>query len=81
MVIQIPYAEIGIGIAVLLGLGAFVVAETVKQRAAIAGFAVLSLLMGALLRSPAGQVVSVVGWATFGIGCIIFLRLNGLGVR
>ena len=78
---QLPYAAIGIGIAVLLGVGAFVVAETVRQRVVIAGFAILILFLGALLRSPAGQVVSLIAWVVYGIGCLIFLRLNGLGVR
>jgi hypothetical protein len=81
MVPQIPYAAIGIGIAVLLGVWAFLVAETVEQKAVIAGFAGLILLFGALLRSPAGQVVSLVGWIVYGIGCVIFLRLNGLEIR
>lgn len=78
---MIPYAAIGIGIAVLLGIWAFLVAETIKQKAFIAGFAVLIFVFGALLRSMAGQVVSLVGWIVYGIGCLIFLRLNGVGVR
>lgn len=81
MVPQIPYAAIGTGIAVLLGVWAFLVAETIKQRAVIAGFAVLIFLFGALLRSTAGQVVCLAGWVVYGIGCLIFLRLNGVGVR
>lgn len=81
MVPQIPYSAIGIGIAVLLGIWAFVIADAARQRAAIAGFAVLIFLFGALLRSTAGQVVSLVGWVVYGIGCLIFLRLNGVGVR
>ncbi len=81
MIPQIPYEAIGIGIAVLLGVWAFLVAETIKQRAVIAGLAVLIFLIGAQLRSTAGQVVSLVGWVVYGIGCLIFLRLNGVGVR
>jgi hypothetical protein len=78
---MIPYAAIGTGIAVILGVWAFLVAETIKQRAVIVGFAVLIFLFGALLRSTAGQVVSLAGWVVYGLGCIIFLRLNGVGVR
>ena len=81
MVPQIPYAAIGIGIAVLLGIWAFLVAETIKQRTVIAGFAVLIFLFGALLRSMTGQVISLAGWVVYGIGCLIFLRLNGVGIR
>jgi len=43
---QIPYAQIGIGIAVISGIWAFIVAETARERAAIAGFAVLVFLVG-----------------------------------
>lgn len=81
MVPQLPYAAIGVGIAVLLGIWAFLVAETIKQRAVIAGLAVLIFLFGALLRSVTGQVLSLAGWVVYGIGCLIFLRLNGVGVR
>ena len=81
MVPQIPYSAIGIGIAVIFGVWAFVVAETVKARAVIAGAALLVFLAGAVLRSPAGQLVALIGWVVYGIGCIIYLRLNGMEIR
>jgi hypothetical protein len=81
MVPQIPYSAIGIGIAVIFGVWAFVVAETVKERAVIAGGAVLILIVGAVLRSRTGQLIPLVGWIVYGIGCIIFLRLNGMEIR
>ncbi|HOW85401.1 MAG TPA: hypothetical protein P5119_07830 [Candidatus Aminicenantes bacterium] len=81
MIPQIPYQAIGIGIAVILGVWAFVVAETAKERAVIAGFAILIFLVGSTFRSLAGQVVSLAGWILYGIGCIVFLRLNGMEIR
>ena len=81
MVPQIPYSAIGIGIAVIFGIWAFIVAETVKERAAIVGIAILVFLSGAIFRSPAGQLIALIGWVLYGIGCIIFLRFNGVGVR
>ena len=81
MVPQIPYAAIGTGIAVLLGVWAFLVAETVKERAIIAGVPVLAFLVGSLAPSLAGQLIALIGWILYGIGCVIFLRLNGVGVR
>jgi len=81
MVPLVPYGAIGIGIAVLLGVWAFVVADTARARTVIAGAAVLVFLIGAVFRSQAGQLVALVGWIVYGIGCIIFLRLNGLEVR
>jgi len=81
MIPQIPYAAIGIGIAVILGVWAFLVAETVKERAYIAGIFAVIFLAGVILRSPAGQVISLVGWVLYGLGCIIYLRYNGMGIR
>jgi len=78
---QIPYAAIGIGIAVIMGIWAFLVAETIKQRAVIAGAPLLIILAGSLFRPFAGQLVALFGWIIYGVGCIIFLRLNGLEVR
>jgi len=81
MVPQIPYASIGIGIAVILGIWAFLVAETVKERVFVAGIPAIVFLTGVILRSPAGQVISLVGWVLYGLGCIIYLRYNGMGIR
>jgi hypothetical protein len=78
---QIPYAAIGIGIAVLAGVWAFVVADTTRERAFIAGAAGLIVLIGAIFRPPAGPLLTLFGWVVFGVGCIIFLRLKGLGIR
>ena len=78
---QIPYAAIGIGIAVILGVWAFLAAETARARGVIVGAAVLIVLTGAIFRSAAGQLVSLAGWVIYGIGCVIFLRLNGLEIR
>jgi hypothetical protein len=78
---QIPYSAIGIGIAVLFGIWAFIVAETAKERAVIAGGALLVFLVGSAFRSAIGQLVALIGWVVYGISCIIFLRLNGIGIR
>lgn len=81
MVPQIPYSAIGIGVAVIFGVWAFVVAETAKERVVIAGAAALIFLVGAMFRSVAGQIIALIGWIVYGIGCVIFLRLNGMMVR
>ncbi len=81
MTSQIPYSAIGIGIAIIFGVWAFIVAETVKERAVIAGLAVLVFLIGAILRTRTGQLIALIGWVVYGVGCIIFLRLNGMEVR
>lgn len=81
MVPQIPYSAIGIGIAVVFGVWAFIVAETAKERAVIAGLAVLIFLVGAIFRSRIGQLMALIGWVLFGIGCLIYLRFSGMEIR
>jgi predicted tellurium resistance membrane protein TerC len=81
MVPQIPYAGIGIGIAVIFGVWAFLVAETRKERAYIAGIPVVVFLIRIILPSLAGQLISLIGWILYGLGCIIYLRYNGMVIR
>jgi len=81
MMIQIPYSEIGIGAALILGAWAFIVAETERARALIAALPIVVFFMRFLFPSPAGRLISLLGWILYGLGCIIFLRLNGAAVR
>jgi hypothetical protein len=78
---QIPYTAIGMWVAVLLGVWAFFVAENDRDRAVIVGFPVIVLLIRLIFPSPAGRLVSLIGWMLYGLGCIIYLRLNGIAVR
>ena len=77
----IPYAAVGIGIAVLFGVWSFIVAETARARAVIAGVPIAIFLVRAVLPPAAGGLVALFLWVIYGIGCIIFLRLNGLDIR
>ena len=81
MVPQIPYSAIGIGVAVIFGVWAFVVAETAKERMVIAGLAILVFLVGSIFRSQLGQVIALIAWVLYGIGCIIYLRFHGMEIR
>jgi len=81
MVPQIPYTEIGIGIAIILGVWAFSVAEDDRERAVLAGIPVVVFLIRLIFPSPAGRLISLLGWMLYGIGCIIYLRYNGIAVR
>jgi hypothetical protein len=38
-------------------------------------------LIPVLFPSRIGRLISLVGWMLYGVGCIIYLRLNGIGVR
>ncbi|MFO7734573.1 MAG: hypothetical protein R6X21_13155 [Candidatus Aminicenantes bacterium] len=81
MVPQIPYTAIGIGIAVILGVWSFLVAETIKERALILGIPVLVFLIPVVIRTSAGRLISLAGFMLYGLGCIIYLRYNGVGIR
>jgi len=81
MVPQIPYSAIGIGVAVIFGVWAFVVAETAKERMVIAGLAILVFLVGSIFRSQLGQLIALIAWVLYGIGCIIYLRFHGMEIR
>jgi hypothetical protein len=57
MIPQIPYQEIGLGVAILVGIWAFFVAETAKERALIVGIPAVILLLSFIARSSAGQLI------------------------
>jgi len=78
---QIPYTEIGMGIAILLGIWAFIVAETDRDRAVIVAIPIVLFLIRFIFPSPAGRLISLLGFMLYGLGCIIFLRYNGIAVR
>ena len=81
MVPQIPYSAIGIGVAVIFGVWAFVVAETAKERMVIVGLAILVFLVGSIFRSQLGQLIALIAWVLYGIGCIIYLRFHGMEIH
>lgn len=81
MIPQIPYTAIGIGIALLLGVWAFLIAETIKERLIIIGVPVVVVLIPIVIRTSVGRLVSLVGFMIYGLGCVIYLRFNGVGIR
>jgi hypothetical protein len=77
----IPYHLIGIGIGFLLGIWALIMAETVKGRTFILATMLLLFVLPVVWRHPASGIVSLIGWVVFGIGCFIFIKWQGLGIR
>jgi hypothetical protein len=77
----IPYHLIGIGIGFLLGIWAFIMVETVKGRAFILGAMLVIFFLPVVWRHPASGMISFIGWVMFGIGCFIFIKWQGVGVR
>lgn len=81
MIPQIPYSAIGLGIALLAGVWAFFIAETGRDKAIILVCAAVAFGLRFVLPSRTGHIVSLVACMVYGIGCLIYLRLNGVGVR
>lgn len=79
--IQIPYADIGLGVAIILGIWAFLVAETIKERIVIACIPVVLFLIPRVFRTPGGRVAALICWMLYGVGCLIYLRCQGLPIR
>jgi hypothetical protein len=77
----IPYQAIGIGIGFLLGVWAFVEAETTTGRVFIVSTMIVIFLLPAVWQSQTASFVSFICWIVFGVGCYIFLKLRGAGVR
>jgi hypothetical protein len=78
---MISYTGIGLGISVIFGIWAFLVAETLKERAILAGIPVIVFLIPVIIPSPVGRLISMIGWMMYGLGCIIYLRYNGMEIR
>ena len=79
--IQIPYAAIATGIAVLLGVWAFAEAESATGRVVIAALMLTLVVLSALWRTGAGRIAGLVAWSVFGIGCYVFVKVRGAPIR
>jgi hypothetical protein len=73
----IPYQAIGIGLGFLLGIWAFIEADTVKGRAFIGTTMITIFILPVVWRRPAAGMVSFICWIFFGLGCYIFLKWRG----
>lgn len=78
---MIPYTTVGIGIAAILGVLAFLIADSGKERAVIAGIPIALFLARSIISGRAGDLIALVGWILYGLGCIVFLRYNGMNIR
>jgi hypothetical protein len=71
--IQIPYDAIGLGIAVIFMVLAFLISE-LTGRIVIIGFLLISFILPAIFHSLTMSVICSVGRLLFGAGCFIFWR-------
>jgi hypothetical protein len=76
----IPYQAIGIGLGFLLGIWAFIEADTVKGRAFIVITMITIFILPVIWRRPAAGLLSFICWIVFGLGCYIFLKWRGVGI-
>jgi len=81
MIMGINYGAIAVGIGLLLGLWAFIETDSVKGRIFIATTIVCLFFLPVLWHRSAASIVSYTGWAVFGIGCYLFIKLRGVGIR
>lgn len=79
--IQIPYEGIGLGVSIFLGVWAFIEADTDRGRIFIAATMAVLFLLPKVWQGLAGSIVRLIGWTVFGIGCLIFLKYRGFGIR
>jgi hypothetical protein len=76
----IPYQAIGIGIGFLLGIWAFIVADSVRGRVFIVSAMAAVFLLPVVWQTAAVSLISFICWVIFGLGCYIFLKYRGVGV-
>lgn len=81
MIPTIPYGLIGIGISILLGIWAFVEAETAWGRVLIAVVMAVLFILHVLWRGQTGNLVWLICWLAFGVCCFIFVKWRGGGIR
>ncbi|MGA2361161.1 MAG: hypothetical protein ABSG73_01755 [Candidatus Aminicenantales bacterium] len=77
----INYGAIGVGIGLLLGVWAFIEAESVGGRIFIAATMACLFFLPVVWRRSTASFVSYLGWPVFGIGCFIFIKLRGVNLR
>lgn len=80
-IMGINYGAIAVGIGLLLGLWAFIETDSFKGRIFIATAIVCLFFLPVLWQRSAASIVSYAGWAVFGIGCYLFIKLRGVGIR
>jgi hypothetical protein len=72
-------AAIGIGIGLLLGIWALVIADSGKARTTILGAMVVIFLLPVVWHGPAAQTVSLFAWIIYGAACFIYVKWRGEG--
>jgi hypothetical protein len=76
----IPYQAIGIGIGFLLGIWAFIEADTIKGRVFVATTMAAVFFLPVVWPSAAASFISFICWIVFGAGCYVFLKYRGVGI-
>ena len=75
----VPYQSIGIRIGVLLGIIAFLAAESVRGRILIITAMILLFLLPSVWPHSTARFISFFAWIVFGLGCYVFVKYRGFG--
>ncbi len=75
------YGAIGVAIGLFFGIWAFIEAESVKGRILIIIAMLCIFFLPVVWRRPTAFSLSYIAWAVFGIGCYIFVKIRGVGIR
>ena len=76
-----PYGIVGLGIAFILGVWAVIMAETTKGRLTFVAVMVVLFLFPSFWPGLTGSLLGNIAWILFGLYCLVFLKLKGLGLR
>jgi hypothetical protein len=71
---------VGTGLGFLLGVWAFIVADSVGGRIFIVAAMIIIFLIRVVWSSFTGMIVTFLGWMIFAVSCYIFLKLRGVGL-
>ncbi len=75
------YGVICVGLGLFFGIWACIEAESVKGRVFIVTTMVCIFFLPVVWRRSTAFSLSYIAWAIFGIGCYIFIKLRGIGIR
>ncbi len=75
------YGVFCVGLGLFFGIWACIEAESVIGRIFIATTMICIFFLPVIWRRLAAYSLSYIAWALFGIGCYIFIKVRGVGIR
>ncbi len=75
------YGVFCVGLGLFFGIWACIEAESVKGRIFIITTMLCIFFLPVIWHRLAAYSLSYIAWAILGIGCYIFIKLRGVGIR